>query len=73
LTKINNEAKVRRLTRLIVLKKAKVISYKDFKKARAKRAAKEKAIIIKGKGKRDYKRKSLALDIKVETEVKANS
>jgi hypothetical protein len=30
---INNKAKVRRLTRLIVLKKAKVISFEDIKVA----------------------------------------
>jgi len=61
------------LTRLVVLGKAKVISYKDLKEARAKRVAKEKAIAAKGKGKRGYKRKSSALDIKVEVEVEANS
>ncbi len=34
LTKLNNEAKVRRLTRLVVLGKAKVMSYKDIEDAR---------------------------------------
>jgi hypothetical protein len=37
LTTINNEAKVRLLTKSLVLRKAKVISYKDLKEARAKR------------------------------------
>ena len=55
----------------MVLGKAKVISYKDLKEARAKRATKEKATAAKGKGKYGYKRKSPALDIKAETE--ANS
>ncbi len=45
---MNNEAKVRRSTRLIVLGKAKVISYKDIKEVRVKRTTKE---VIKGKGK----------------------
>jgi hypothetical protein len=56
---INNKAKVRRLTWSVVLKKAKVISYKDIEKARAKRAAKE---VIKGKGKQGEKRKSATLE-----------
>ena len=62
LTKINNEAKVRRSTRSVVLGKAKVLSYEDLEEARAKRAAKEKAIVDKGKGKekRGRKRKSPA-------------
>ena len=59
LTRINNEAKVRRSTKSIVLGKAKVMSYEDIEKARAKRAAKED---IKGKGKRGRKRKSNVLD-----------
>ncbi|KAF2454539.1 hypothetical protein BDY21DRAFT_273638, partial [Lineolata rhizophorae] len=41
LTIINNEAKVRRSTKLVVLGKAKVISCEDLKEARARRAAKE--------------------------------
>ncbi|OCK88170.1 uncharacterized protein K441DRAFT_590495, partial [Cenococcum geophilum 1.58] len=44
LIKMNNKAKVCRLTRLVVLGRAGVISYKDLKKAQAKRATKEKAI-----------------------------
>jgi hypothetical protein len=59
LTKINNKVKVRRLTRLIVLGKAKVISFEDIEVARAACAAKE---VIKGKGKRGRKRKSTALE-----------
>jgi hypothetical protein len=46
-----------------VLGKAKVISYKDLKEARAKRAAKDKATADKGKGKRGCKRKSPALEV----------
>ena len=58
---INNKAKVRRLTKSLVLGKAKVISYKDLEEARAKRANKEAAKEAKGKGKRGRKRKSAAL------------
>ena len=66
LTSMNNEAKVRRLTKSVVLGKAKVMSYEDIKEARAKRAAKE---VIKGKGKRGQKRKSTTLEAdKLETE-----
>ncbi|OBT60603.1 hypothetical protein VE03_10035 [Pseudogymnoascus sp. 23342-1-I1] len=59
LNTINNEAKVRRSTRLIVIGKAKVMSYEDIDEARAKRAAKE---AINGKGKRGRKRTSAALE-----------
>lgn len=59
LTKINNEAKVRRSTRSVVLGKAKVMSYEDIEEARAKCTAKD---AIKGKGKRGRKRKSNVLD-----------
>jgi hypothetical protein len=44
----------------MVLGKAKVISYKNLKKARAKRTAKEKT--IEGKSKRGRKRKSPTLE-----------
>ena len=37
LSTINNEAKIRRSTRSVVLGKAKVMSYKDLEEARAKR------------------------------------
>jgi septum formation inhibitor MinC len=57
LTRMNNEAKVRRSTRSVVLGKAKVMSFEDIEVARAARAAKE---VIKGKGKRGRKRKSAA-------------
>jgi hypothetical protein len=59
LTRINNEAKVRRSTRSIVLGKAKVMSFEDIKVARAARATKE---VIKGKGKRGQKHKSAAVE-----------
>jgi hypothetical protein len=59
LFKQNNEAKVRRSTKSVVLGKAKVMSYEDIEEARAKRAAKDN---IKGRGKRGQKRKSTALE-----------
>jgi hypothetical protein len=59
LTRMNNEAKVRRSTRSVVLGKAKVMSFEDIEVARAARAAKE---VIKGKGKRGRKRKSAPLE-----------
>jgi hypothetical protein len=61
LNTINNETKVRRSTKSLVLGKAKVMSYKDLKEAQAKRAEKEAAKEAKGKGKRGRKRKSDAL------------
>jgi hypothetical protein len=67
LTTINNEAKVRRSTKSLVLGTAKVMSYED-EAARAKRAEKEaakeakEAKEAKGKGKRGRKRKSAALE-----------
>jgi hypothetical protein len=60
LFKINNEAKVRRSTKSLMLGKAKVMSYEDLEKARAKRAAKERAAAEKGKGKRGRKCKAPA-------------
>jgi hypothetical protein len=59
LTRMNNEAKVRRSTKSLVLGQAKVMSFEDIEVARAARAAKE---VIKGKGKRGRKRKSAALE-----------
>jgi hypothetical protein len=53
LYRINNEAKVRRSTRSLVI----VMSYEDLDTARAARAAKDKAVAEKGKGKRCRKRK----------------
>jgi hypothetical protein len=57
LTAINNKAKVRQLTKSLVLGKAKVISYKDLEEAQAKCLAKESAQAAKGKGKRGWKSK----------------
>jgi hypothetical protein len=56
---MNNEAKVRRSTSLVVLGKGqrRVMSFGDIKRARAARAVKEE-----GKGKRGRKRKSAALE-----------
>jgi hypothetical protein len=71
----NSEAKVRRSTKSTVIRKAKVISYKDIQEARETRAAKEHAATDKNKrglkraardeasldkGKRGRKRKSPA-------------
>ena len=67
LLKTNNEAKVRRSTRSVVLGKAKVMSYEDLEEARAKRNAKEKAIASKGK--RGRKRKNPAPETEAEVEV----
>jgi hypothetical protein len=58
-TRMNNEAKVRRSTKSVVLGKAKVMSYEDIEEARIKRAAKD---ATNGKGKRDRKRKSIELE-----------
>jgi hypothetical protein len=55
---MNNKAKVRCFIRSVVLRKAKVISFKNIKVARAARAVKE---VIKGQGKRGQKRRSVAL------------
>ncbi|MCJ1385939.1 hypothetical protein MMC17_009064, partial [Xylographa soralifera] len=50
LAKINGEAKGRRSTKLLILGKAKVISYKNLNKARAKRTtAKKKAMVAQAK------------------------
>ncbi|PVH98935.1 hypothetical protein DM02DRAFT_530245, partial [Periconia macrospinosa] len=51
LRKVNNKAKVRRFTRLLVIGTAKVISYKNLKEARKKRTKKD-AAKAKSKGKR---------------------
>ncbi|KAH6703056.1 hypothetical protein BKA61DRAFT_448673, partial [Leptodontidium sp. MPI-SDFR-AT-0119] len=59
LTEANNEAKVRRSTRSVVLGKAKVMSFEDIEEARAKRAAKD---AVKSKGKRGRKRKNAELE-----------
>lgn len=56
---MNNEAKVLKFIKSVVLAKAKVISYEDIEEAWAKRAAKE---VVKGKRKRGRKRRSAALE-----------
>ncbi|KAH9204263.1 hypothetical protein DL95DRAFT_319788, partial [Leptodontidium sp. 2 PMI_412] len=69
LTEANNEAKVRRSTRSMVLGKAKVMSYEDIEEARAKRAAKD---ATKSRGKRGRKRKNTepeASEAELESEV----
>lgn len=43
LFKMNNEAKIRRSTKSVVVGRAKVMSYEDIEEARAKRAVKEEA------------------------------
>jgi hypothetical protein len=57
--KVNNEAKVRRSTKSVVLGKATVMSYEDLVKARVERAARDETR-EKGKGTRGRKRKSAA-------------
>jgi hypothetical protein len=57
---MNNEAKVRRSTKSLVLGQAKVMSFEDIEKARAARTAKDD---IKGKGKRGRKRHNAALEL----------
>ncbi|KAF2023967.1 hypothetical protein EK21DRAFT_79734, partial [Setomelanomma holmii] len=63
LSKMNNEAKVRRSTKSQVLGKAKVMSYEDLEEAQAKRKEKEKAVA--GKAARGRKRKAPALVVDV--------
>jgi hypothetical protein len=63
LSKMNNEAKVRRSTKSQVLGKAKVMSYEDLEEARAKRKEIEKAAA--GKAARGRKRKAPALAVDV--------
>jgi hypothetical protein len=76
LTRMNNEAKIRRSTKAVVLGQGqgRVMSFEDIEAARAARAVKD---AIKGKGKRGRKRKSAALEADelepVELEPEANS
>ena len=56
LLKVNNEAKVRRSTKSLVLGTAKVMGYEELRDARAKRAETEAAEATKAKGKRGRKR-----------------
>ena len=58
LSNINNEVKARRSTRSVVLGRAKVISYEDLEKARAKRTTKEISLTTALKRKRRRKRQS---------------
>lgn len=58
LTKINDEAKVRRSTRADILGKAKVMGYNELEEARAKRAEQDAMKAAKGTAKRGRKRKS---------------
>ncbi|KAJ6284645.1 hypothetical protein J3E71DRAFT_339008 [Bipolaris maydis] len=69
---INNEAKVRRSTKSLVLGKAKVIGYKELVEAREKRVEKDAAQKAKGQGKRGRKRTSAVLEVdKAELNTKA--
>jgi hypothetical protein len=71
LTEVNNEAKVRRSTKSLVLGTAKVMSYEDLEIARADRAAKDQA---KAKRKRKLKStptEAVAPETAPETEPKA--
>jgi hypothetical protein len=56
LLKVNDEAKVRRSTKPLILGRAKVMGYDELKDAREKRAEAEAATRAKGKGKRGRKR-----------------
>jgi hypothetical protein len=58
LYRINNEAKVRRSTRSLVIGTAKVMKYEDLERAREERAATAKAAADKAKAKRGRKRKA---------------
>lgn len=62
LLKVNNEAKVRRSTKPLILGRAKVIGYDELKEAREKRAEAEVATKAKGKRKRGRKRTNAALE-----------
>jgi hypothetical protein len=66
---MNNEAKVRRSIKSVILKKAKIISYKDIEEARVKRAVRDAA---KGKGKCNQKCKSTTQEAD-ESEAEAES
>ncbi len=62
LFKVNNETKVRRLTKSVVLGRAKVMSYRELEEARSKRAAKDRATADKKKRGRKCKGSALAED-----------
>ena len=55
----------------MILGKTKMISYENLEEARAKRAAKKKATV--NKGKRGLKRKSLTPETETEVEAQAGS
>ncbi|KAL6161196.1 hypothetical protein ACJQWK_08464 [Exserohilum turcicum] len=59
---VNNEAKVRRSTKSLVLGKAKVMGYEELVEAREKRIEKDAAQKAKGQGKRGRKRTSAAVE-----------
>jgi hypothetical protein len=59
---VNNEARVRRSTKSLVLGKAKVMGYEELVEAREKRVEKEAAQKAKGKRKRGRKRTSTAVE-----------
>ena len=58
----NNEAKVRRSTKSLVLGKAKVMGYEELVEAREKRVKKDAAQKAKGQGRRGRKRTSTTLE-----------
>jgi hypothetical protein len=62
LLKVNDEAKVRRSTKSLVLGTAKVMGYEELQDARAKRAETEAAKATKAKGKRGRKRTKESLE-----------
>jgi predicted LPLAT superfamily acyltransferase len=59
---VNNEAKVRRSTKSLVLGKAKVMGYEELVEAGEKRVKKEAAQRAKSKGKRGRKRTSAVVE-----------
>ncbi|KAG9206090.1 hypothetical protein G6514_004811 [Epicoccum nigrum] len=60
--RVNDEAKVRRSTKPLILGRAKVMGYDELKEAREKRAEAEAATRAKGKGKRGRKRTYAAVE-----------
>ncbi|KAK3081203.1 hypothetical protein LTS18_009120 [Coniosporium uncinatum] len=63
LFKMNSEATVRRKMKSNILGNARVMSFEDIETARARRAVKDAANEVKGKGKRGRKRKSAAPEL----------
>ena len=64
MSKINNETKIRRSTKLIIIEKIKVINYKNIEKVRAKRVVKEEATAANKN--RNRTRKNTALESKIQ-------